>query len=39
MKVHPLSYGRYQRNASISAVGQETSQPKELSTTTTHVDL
>lgn len=38
MKVHPLSYGRYQRNASISAVGRETSQPTEGSTTTTHVE-
>ena len=36
MKVHPLSYGRYQRNASISAVGRETTQPQENSTTTTH---
>lgn len=38
MKVHPLSYGRYHRNASISAVGRETSQPTEGSTTTTHVE-
>ncbi|APX13932.1 hypothetical protein BWR18_15630 [Tateyamaria omphalii] len=37
MAVHPLSYGRYQRNASISAVGAETAQPKAGSTTTTHV--
>jgi hypothetical protein len=37
MKVHPLSYGRYQRNASISAIGMETSQPEEGSTTTSHV--
>ena len=36
-KVHPLSYGRYQRNASISAVGRETAQPEAGSTTTTHV--
>ena len=36
MAVHPLSYGRYQRNASISAVGQETAQPEPGSTTTTH---
>jgi len=28
MEVHPLSYGRYQRNASISAVGMETAQPE-----------
>ena len=38
MRVHPLSYGRYQRNASISAVGKETAQPEPGSTTTTHVD-
>ena len=37
MEVHPLSYGRYQRNASISAEGMETSQPEENSTTTTHI--
>ncbi|MEM8790908.1 MAG: hypothetical protein AAGE80_04775 [Pseudomonadota bacterium] len=38
MQVHPLSYGRYERNASISATGKETAQPKPGSTTTTHVD-
>lgn len=38
MAVHPLSFGRYQRNASISAVGAETAQPEPGSTTTTHVD-
>ncbi len=38
MKVHPLSFGRYQRNASISALGKETAQPEPNSTTTTHVD-
>lgn len=38
LKVHPLSYGRYQRTASISAVGVETAQPEDGSTTTTHVD-
>ncbi|MEX0368365.1 MAG: hypothetical protein AB3N22_20060 [Ruegeria sp.] len=38
MAVHPLGYGRYQRNASISAVGRETAQPEPGSTTTTHVD-
>jgi len=37
MQAHPLGYGRYQRNASISAVGQETAQPEPGSTTTTHV--
>ncbi|MEM9736348.1 MAG: hypothetical protein AAF908_07060 [Pseudomonadota bacterium] len=35
--VHPLSYGRYQRNASISALGRETARPEAGSTTTTHV--
>ena len=38
MVVHPLSYGRYQRNASVSAVGKETSQPLPGSTTDTHQD-
>ena len=38
MQVHPLSFGRYQRNASISAIGRETAQPEAGSTTTTHVD-
>ena len=37
LEVYPLSYGRYKRNASISAEGIETSQPEEGSTTTTHV--
>ncbi|MCB2136233.1 MAG: hypothetical protein KDE08_09865 [Rhodobacteraceae bacterium] len=37
MAVHPLGYGRYQRNASVSAVGSETTQPEPGSTTTTHV--
>lgn len=36
MKVHPLGYGRYQRNASVSAPGKETAQPQADSTTTTH---
>ena len=38
MAVHPLSFGRYQRNASISAVGKETAQPEAGSTTTSHVE-
>ena len=38
MRVHPLGYGRYQRNASISAMGKETSRPEAGSTTTQHVD-
>lgn len=36
LKVHPLGYGRYHRNASISATGRETAQPQSNSTTTTH---
>ncbi|MEQ9489621.1 MAG: hypothetical protein RIM72_11580 [Alphaproteobacteria bacterium] len=38
MTVHPLGYGRYQRNASISATGRETTRPEPNSTTTTHVE-
>lgn len=38
MEVYPLKYGRYQRNASISATGIETAQPEENSTTTTHLE-
>ena len=38
LKVHPLGYGNYQRNASISALGRETAQPNPGSTTTTHVE-
>ena len=38
MAVHPLSFGRYKRNASISAIGMETAQPEANSTTTTHVE-
>lgn len=38
LKVHSLSFGRYKRNASISAIGKETAQPEPGSTTTTHVD-
>jgi hypothetical protein len=36
MRVHPLSYGRYERNASISATSVETSRPQAGSTTTRH---
>lgn len=36
--VHPLAYGRYERNASISAIGKETARPPAGSTTDTHVD-
>ena len=38
MEVHALEFGRYRRNASISAAGMETAQPEPGSTTTTHVD-
>ena len=38
MAVHKLSYGRYQRNASLSAVGKETARPEPGSTTATHID-
>ena len=37
MKVYPLSYGRYERNASVSAVGMETAQPESGSTTENHI--
>lgn len=36
--VHPLSYGIYERNASISAVGVETARPAAGSTTATHLE-
>lgn len=36
--VHPLRYGRYERNASVSAPGLETARPPSGSTTATHVD-
>jgi hypothetical protein len=36
LKVHPLGYGRYQRCASISAVGAETGRLQANSTTTNH---
>ncbi|WP_208976325.1 hypothetical protein [Polycladidibacter stylochi] len=36
MTVCPLSYGRYQRNASISAVGQETYRAEMGTTTAIH---
>lgn len=37
MEVHPLEYGNYRRNASVSGVGWETAQPKAGSTTTLHL--
>ena len=38
MKVHPLRFGRSERNANISAPGRETAQPMHSSTTSTHKD-
>ncbi len=38
LEVHPLGYGRYRRNAAISAMGRETSQPEAGSTTHTHIE-
>lgn len=37
MTVYTLSFGRYRRNASVTAIGKETAQPEPGSTTTTHV--
>lgn len=37
MDVHTLEYGNYQRNASVSGVGWETSRPKSGSTTAKHL--
>jgi len=36
--VHPLTYGNYERNAAVTAVGVETARPRAGSTTTTHVE-
>ncbi len=38
VQVHPLRYGIYERNASVSAVGLETARPMPGSTTETHLD-
>ena len=38
IEVYPLSYGRYQRNASISAVGMETAQPEPGFATDKHIE-
>ena len=38
LEVNPLSYGRYERNASISAGGMETARPLAGSTTDNHVE-
>ena len=37
MQVYPLRYGRYERNASVSAPGKETAMPMPGSTTLAHV--
>lgn len=37
MEVHPLEYGNYRRNASVSGGGWETAQPKPGSTTDLHL--
>ena len=36
--VHPLKYGRYRRNATVSAVDAETGQPEDNSTTTNNIE-
>ncbi len=36
--VHPLAYGRYERNASISAIGKETARPPSGTTTDVHLN-
>jgi len=38
MAVNPLKYGRYRRNASISAPGMETARPEPGSTTDSHAE-
>lgn len=38
VEVYPLGYGRYRRNASITAQGMETAQPEADSTTDKHTD-
>lgn len=38
LEVHPLGYGRYRRNASVTAQGYETARPEAGSTTDTHVE-
>jgi len=38
LEVYPLGYGRYRRNASVSAAGMETAQPEAGSTTQTHLE-
>lgn len=38
MKVDPLIYGRYKRNAFVSAIGSETYVPQGNSTSAVHLD-
>lgn len=38
LEVYPLGYGRYRRNASVSATGIETAQPETGSTTQNHLE-
>lgn len=38
MTVDPLAYGKYERNAFVSAVGAETFRPQEGSATVLHMD-
>jgi hypothetical protein len=38
LQIYPPGYGRYQRNASISATGMETARPEPGSTTDRHID-
>ena len=38
IKVDPLAYGNYDRNASVTAQGYETARPRAGSTTDTHVE-
>ncbi len=38
VEVHPLRYGRYERNASVTGVGVETARPMAGSTTENHGD-
>ena len=38
MEVDPLAYGRYRRNAFVTAVGRETYLPEENSTSAVHLD-
>ncbi len=37
VEVYPLAYGRYERTASVSAVGKETARPQAGSSSDTHL--